>query len=103
LANAEAILKAARASRLTLMVGPASVGDAATDRRIAELSAEFATLCAGLDVPYLELFSLVAASPVWSREVAQGDGAHPNKGGYEHVAEAFMRWPPWRRWIEGPA
>jgi len=103
LANAEAILKAACASRLTLMVGPAPVGDVATDRRIADLSAGFATLCAGLGVPYLELFSLVAASPVWSREVVQGDGAHPNKGGYEQVAEAFMRWTPWRRWIEGPA
>jgi len=45
----------------------------------------------------------VAASPAWSREVAQGDGAHPNKGGYAEVAEAFMRWSPWRRWIEGSA
>jgi acyl-CoA thioesterase-1 len=103
LANAEAILTVACASRPTLMVGPAPVGDPATDRRIAALSAGLATLCAGLGVPYLELFSLVAAAPVWSREVAQGDGAHPNKGGYEHVSEAFIRWPPWRRWIEGPA
>ena len=85
------------------MLGPAPVGDAVTDRRIAALSTEFATLCAHLGVPYLELFSLVAASPVWSREVAQGDGAHPNKGGYAQVAEVFMRWSPWRRWIEGSA
>jgi acyl-CoA thioesterase-1 len=103
LANAEAILKVARDSRPTLMVGPLPVGDVATDRRIAELSAEFATLCAGLRVPYLELFGLVAASPVWSREVAHGDGAHPNMGGYREVGEAFMRWDPWRLWIEGPA
>jgi acyl-CoA thioesterase-1 len=103
LANAEAILTVACASCPTLMVGPAPIGDAATDRRIAALSAEFATLCAGLGVPYLELFGLVAASPVWSREVAQGDGAHPNMGGYGEVAEAFMRWSAWRRWIDGPA
>ncbi len=103
LANAEAILSVARASRPTLMVGPLPVGDATTDRLIAALSAEVATLCAGLGVPYLELFNLVATSPVWSREVSQGDGAHPNKGGYEQMAEAFMRWPPWRRWIDGPA
>jgi acyl-CoA thioesterase I len=102
LANAEAILKVARASRPTLMMGPLPVGDAATDRRIIELSAEFATLCAGLGVPYLELFGLVAASPVWSHEVARGDGAHPNMGGYGEVAEAFMRWDAWRHWIEGP-
>jgi acyl-CoA thioesterase I len=103
LANAETILTVARASRPTLMVGPLPVGDAATDRRIIALSGEFGALCAGLDVPYLDLFGLVAASPVWSREVAEGDGAHPNMGGYGEVAEAFMRWPPWRRWIEGPA
>jgi acyl-CoA thioesterase I len=103
LANAEAVLKAACASRPTLMMGPLPVGDAATDRRIAALSAGFATLCAGLAVPYLEMFSLVAASPVWSREIAQGDGAHPNTGGYAEVAEAFIRWPPWRHWIDAPA
>jgi len=103
LENAEAILKVARASRPTLMVGPLPVGDVATDRRIVELSAEFATLCANLGVPYLELFGLVAASPVWSQEVARGDGAHPNMGGYREVAEAFMHWDIWRNWIEGPA
>ena len=103
IANAKTILTVARASRPTLMVGPLPVGDAATDRRIAALSTEFATLCAGLGVPYLDLFDLVAASPVWSREVAQGDGAHPNTGGYGEVAEAFILWAPWRRWIDGPA
>ncbi len=103
LANAAAILTAARALWPTLMVGPLPVGDAATDRRVAALSAEFENLCAGIGVRYLEVFGLLAASPVWSREVAQGDGAHPNMGGYGEVAEAVMSWIPWRHWIDGPA
>lgn len=99
LAHAEAILTAARASWPTLMVGPPPVGDAAADRRIVDLSAAFAALCDRIGVPYLTLFDVVAASRTWAREVAAGDGAHPNAGGYAEVADAFMRWAPWQRWV----
>lgn len=100
LANAEAILTAAQGWRQTLLVGPLPVGDAATDQRIAALSRGFAQVSARLGVPYLSLFDVVASSRVWALEVAAGDGAHPNAGGYTEVANAFMRWTPWRRWAE---
>jgi lysophospholipase L1-like esterase len=100
LANAEAILTEAQAGRPTLMLGPLPVGDAAADRRIADLSSGFAALCARIGVPYLSLFDVVAASRIWASEVAAGDGAHPNTGGYSEVAGAFMQWVAWRRWVD---
>jgi lysophospholipase L1-like esterase len=100
LANAEAILTEAIAWHPTLMVGPLPICDAAVDRRTADLSTGFASLCARLGIPYLAVFHLAASSEAWTREVAAGDGAHPNEAGYSVVAEAFKRWAPWRSWIE---
>lgn len=99
LANAERILTAAQAWRPTLMLGPSPVRDPATDQRIAALSADFAALCGRICVPYLSLFDVVAVSQTWAREVAAGDGAHPNAGGYSEFADAFMQWPAWRDWV----
>lgn len=82
------------------MLGPLPVGDAAADRRIADLSSSFARLCERIGVPYLSLFEIVAASSTWAREVQAGDGAHPNAGGYAELADAFMRWAAWRRWVD---
>jgi acyl-CoA thioesterase I len=100
LANAEAILTEAMAWRPTLMVGPLPICDASVDGRTAELSRAFGSLCARLGIPYLAVFHLAASSDAWAREVAAGDGAHPNEAGYGLVAEAFIRWAPWRSWIE---
>ena len=99
LANAEAILMAAVAWRPTLMVGPLPICDVAVDRRTRQLSGDFATLCAHLRVPYLDVFDLAAASDTWTREVAAGDGAHPNEGGYAVIAGVVENWTCWRAWI----
>jgi acyl-CoA thioesterase-1 len=96
LAHAEAILAAATNWRPVLMVGPFPIHDAAVDARIAELGQGFAALCDRLGVPYLSLFETVTASAAWAREVAAGDGAHPNAQGYAEVAAVFSRWPAWR-------
>jgi acyl-CoA thioesterase-1 len=98
MANAQAILASAASWRPTLMVGPLPVCDESVDRRTAELSMAFGSLCAGLGVPYLEAFHLAARSEIWAREVMAGDGAHPNERGYAIVAEAFMQWEAWRAW-----
>jgi len=100
LANAEAILMAAVAWRPTLMVGPLPICDVAVDRRTRQLSGDFATLCAHLRVPYLDVFDLAAASDTWTREVAAGDGAHPNEGGYAVIAGVVENWTCWRAWID---
>jgi acyl-CoA thioesterase I len=100
LANAEAILMAAVAWRPTLMVGPLPICDVAVDRRTRQLSGDFAILCAHLGVPYLDVFDLAAASDTWTREVAAGDGAHPNEGGYAVIAGVVENWTCCRAWID---
>ena len=100
-ANAETILDAALGWRPTLLVGPLPVGDPVADERIGQLSGDFARVCVRLGVPYLPVWQLAGASVVWAREVAAGDGAHPNAGGYTLVAEAVQRWPAWQDWVEG--
>ena len=103
LANAEAILTAAVAWRPTLMVGPLPICDAAVDRRTYQLSNDFAALCARLRVPYLEVFDLAVASDIWAREIAVGDGVHPNEGGYTVIARAVENRAGWRAWIDRAA
>lgn len=100
LAHAEAILAAAAAWRPTLMVGPFPICDPEVDARTAELSARLSLLCARLGVPFFPVIEIASASEAWKREVAEGDGAHPNREGYALVSEAFTRWKPWRDWIE---
>lgn len=101
-ANAEAILAEALAWTPVLMVGPVPVVDETTAARVMGLDAAYAALCARMRVPYLPVAELVAASPTWRREVAAGDGAHPNEGGYALVAEAVTGWDAWRRWMDVP-
>jgi lysophospholipase L1-like esterase len=98
IANAREILADARSWLPTLMVGPLPVGDGEADARIAALSSAFATLCASLAIPHLEVFRLAANSEAWAREVAAGDGAHPNALGYTSIGEAFQRWNAWQAW-----
>lgn len=100
-ANAEAILAAALAWKPVLMMGPIPVLDAATTARVMALDAAYGAVCGRMGVPYLSVAALVAASDVWAREVAAGDGAHPNEGGYALLADAFMGWDAWRGWIGG--
>lgn len=100
-ANAEAILVAAMARRPVLMVGPFPIGEPVTDARVAALSMRFAALCDRLGLAFLPVIDIVLASEAWRKEVAAGDGAHPNEQGYALIADAFTRWPAWRAWIEG--
>nr|WP_314074142.1 GDSL-type esterase/lipase family protein [uncultured Roseococcus sp.] len=103
LTNAEAILAAARAWRPTLMVGPLPICDPIVDARTAELSLRFAGLCDRLGIPFLPVIDIARTSEAWAREVATGDGAHPNEQGYALIAQAFTRWPPWKAWVAGLA
>jgi acyl-CoA thioesterase I len=99
IANANAILQTAREWHPTLMVGPLPICDATVDPKIRSLSAGFAELCGRFKVPYLDLFDLVAASPVRKSEAAAGDGVHPSEGGYGLVAHALDAHPEWRHWL----
>ena len=61
------ILRAAGDWLPTLMIGPASVaGTIDSNERICALSADYASLCASLRIPCLDVFSFTSASPVWT-------------------------------------
>ncbi|HTQ44361.1 MAG TPA: GDSL-type esterase/lipase family protein [Polyangiaceae bacterium] len=101
LANAEAILDVAQRWLPTLMIGPGIVADdRETNARICALSADYAKLCERIGVPCLEICNLLLASSAWTREALAGDGAHPNRGGYEVLARAVSGWSAWRNWFE---
>ncbi|HMJ57020.1 MAG TPA: GDSL-type esterase/lipase family protein [Polyangiaceae bacterium] len=101
LSSAETILKAACAWLPTLMIGPSSIaGEPEANDRICALSADYAKLCQRLAVPYLAIFQLTLASPLWNEEAMARDGAHPNRGGYALLADAVSNWTSWRIWME---
>jgi acyl-CoA thioesterase-1 len=100
LGNARSILSEASAWLPTLMIGPSPVSfDADTDDRIAALCDDFRRVCESVGVPYLPVFPSLAASTVWSREAALGDGTHPNSGGYSELAAIVSEWNAWKRWF----
>jgi acyl-CoA thioesterase I len=102
MASAAAILGAAKVWLPTLMIGPPPLVDREVNRRIASLSARIAALCGELGVPFLSPFEALLGSGVWIGEAKQGDGAHPNRGGYAILADLVSQWPAWRAWqVEG--
>jgi acyl-CoA thioesterase I len=100
LANARAVLESARQRHPTLMLGPTPTALPEADPRIAALSRDLAKLAAELSVPYLDLYTPLAAIPLWRLEIAIGDGAHPGAAGYALIADLVEGWAPWQRWTE---
>jgi lysophospholipase L1-like esterase len=93
-ANLRAILRSASRYKL-LMVGPPPIGDDEQDARIESLSLALGRVAAACDVPYIELYSQLAADRTYRREVLQHDGAHPRSGGYEKMASIIAASPAW--------
>jgi lysophospholipase L1-like esterase len=56
--------------------------------------------CHALDVPFLDVFDRLKSSATWMREIAQGDGAHPGRRGYEELAALVNDWLRWRAWLD---
>ncbi len=80
-----------------LLVGPAPIDDPEQNRRICELSASFAEVCAVREVPFIDVFGSLQASEVWMAQVGAGDGAHPSREGYDLLAQlvlagGFLHW-----------
>jgi acyl-CoA thioesterase-1 len=99
LANARAILASAKTRHKTLMLGPPPLPLDDADARVATLSRALAKLCAELVLPYLDLYTPLAAIGLWRLELAIGDGAHPGSAGYALIADILEGWPPWREWL----
>jgi acyl-CoA thioesterase I len=100
LATTRDMLGAAKASWPCLMIGPPPTGNDALDTRVAALSQGFASLCATLAIPYFSPWDALRTDGTWLREVAAGDGAHPNHRGYESLAALIDAWLPWRSWVD---
>lgn len=98
--NLRNILQAVTLRFPVLMVGPPPVADSEQNQRIAYLSREFASVCLGLTVPYLEVFTPLQDSSVWMNEVKANDGAHPRASGYAALARLVEQWSAWRAWFD---
>lgn len=99
LENLRAILSTAKRRFPVLFVGPPPVASRARNERVASLSDAYASVCREMGVPFLAVLPALSASPVWTREVAEGDGSHPGAGGYAELAELVGAWGSWRDWI----
>ncbi len=68
--------------------------------RTAALNGRYAELAHELEVPYLDVFTPLAASDVWAAALEAGDGVHPSAEGYALIAGMVGEWRYWRRWLE---
>jgi len=53
--------------------------------------------CRAGGVVYARVFDQLSADPVWLRQVAEGDGAHPGAHSYQRLADLVWTW--WLPWI----
>jgi lysophospholipase L1-like esterase len=91
LQSLQSILKDAHALGCpAMMVGPAPVDDPDQNERLAELSAACAAVCARHEVFYAAVLDELLPSRPWMRQVAAGDGAHPDADGYALLAEVVL-------------
>jgi acyl-CoA thioesterase-1 len=101
-ANAEQILGPASSWKPTMVIGPPAMawdGQDGINERIRALSEGQRALCASLRIPFLDLFTPLAAAPQWAREIAAGDGVHPGRAGYDRIAAMILAWPGWSGWL----
>ncbi len=100
--NIRSILSEAKQHYPVLMVGPPPCGDInqeKTNQILANLSQQFALVCDELDVPYLDVFSILVKSPIWLTEAKANDGAHPRAAGYAEFAAIVHNWQGWLNWF----
>ena len=98
-ANTRTILTRARARWPTLMIGAPRTGHAEIDLRLGRLTSRLDLLCREISVPFLPLFEQAGGDEAWLQEVEQGDGVHPNRGGYTQIYDAVLAWQSWRDWV----
>lgn len=68
---------------------------------IDEYNRAYAAKAADLDVPYLDLYTALAADPKWAESLRNSDGLHPNAAGYELMAAQVCDWTGWRALFDG--
>ncbi len=114
MANAEAILSAAKAWLPTIFVGPTPIDGVRTtpqflpgktleisNELIADMNARLQALCGDLTVPYIDVMSPLSQTAAWSAAMATGDGVHPTAEGYAILAGLIGASAAWRDLIGG--
>lgn len=104
LENIRNILTKAKQLYPVLMVSPPPVLERKQNQRISYLSKQFSVVCDELNVPYLDVFSILEKSNIWMDEIKSYDGAHPRAAGYQEFVEIVQNWEAWLKWfpaIEG--
>ncbi len=97
--NIYSILSEAKQLYPVLMVSPAPCGDREQNQKIANLSQEFFVVCQQLNIPYLNVFSILEKSSIWIDEASNNDGAHPRAAGYQEFAQIVNNWDAWLSWF----
>ena len=100
--NTRSILSEAKQHYPVLMVSPppcADINQEKANQILANLSHQFALVCNELDVPYLDVFSVLVKSPIWLTEAKANDGAHPSSAGYAEFAAIVQNWEGWLNWF----
>jgi lysophospholipase L1-like esterase len=101
-ANAAEIIGEASKLAPTLWIGPqAVINGSKSSREINErlegLNQIYLETARGFDVPYLDLFQTTLEDETWQRALRRGDGYHPDKLGYDRVAELIWDWSAWQK------
>ena len=92
--NLREILHGAKKYKV-LMIGPPPVGGDDHNARIQALSIAFAREASALAVPYIDIFSALAADVDYQQEVSHNDGSHPRSHGYAKMAHLIASSPHW--------
>ncbi len=98
--NLRDILSIAKDLYPVLVVSAPPIDDEEQNKRISELSQEFAQVCNKFNVPYLDVFPQLLKSDSWMNEVKKYDGAHPRAAGYQVFAEIIKNWQGWLNWLD---
>ncbi|AFZ01989.1 GDSL-type esterase/lipase family protein [Calothrix sp. PCC 6303] len=93
------ILKNTKALYPVLMVSPPPVLELEHNHKIRELSKHFELTCKRLEIPYLDVFSILEKSQTWKDEIRGNDGSHPRAGGYTEFSELVKTWDAWLNWF----
>lgn len=93
------ILSQAQQHYPVLLISPPPIDHLLQRGRIQDLIQNLEILCQELQIPYLDIFTPLLRSRIWMEEVAQGDGAHPQAGGYEEMAQWVKGWRGWQEWF----